>query len=293
MADTLSLEGYRELVEEGLARLELGDDADDVAPLAAAMRYSLLAGGKRLRPVLCLATADVVGLEPAAVLPTALALELVHTFSLVHDDLPALDNDDLRRGRPTAHVQFGEDIAILAGDALLNGAFALVSTRQEGPAERRLAAIAELARAIGPAGMIGGQYLDVTAPPDIGEAGLRRLDALKTGALIAASVACALALAGENGETGAALRRYGALVGLLFQIVDDVLDATGTDEALGKHAGSDVRLGRQTMVTVLGLERARALADETYAEAFAALDGVPGRTDALAAIAEQIARRDR
>jgi geranylgeranyl diphosphate synthase type II len=293
MADTLSLEGYRELVEQGLAGLELGADADDVAPLTAAMRYSLLAGGKRLRPVLCLATADVVGLEPGVVLPTALALELVHTFSLVHDDLPALDDDDLRRGRPTAHVQFGEDIAILAGDALLNGAFVLVSTQQAGPAERRLAAIAELARAVGPAGMIGGQYLDVTAPGDIGEAGLRRLDALKTGALIAASVGCALALAGADGETGAALRRYGALVGLLFQIVDDVLDATGTDEALGKHAGSDVRLGRQTMVTVLGLERARALVDETYAEALAALDAVPGRTDSLAAIAEQIARRDR
>src|SRR5579862_7792066 len=154
MADTLPLEGYRGLVEAGLAQLELGDDADDVAPLAAAMRYSLLAGGKRLRPVLCLATAGVVGLPPETVLPTALALELVHTFSLVDDDLPG--------GRPTAHVQFGEDIAILAGDALLNGAFVLVSTQQVAPAERRLAAIAELARAVGPSGMIGGQYLDVT-----------------------------------------------------------------------------------------------------------------------------------
>src|SRR4051812_36245140 len=187
MTDTVSLEGYRRLVEEALARLELGDDADDVAPLAAAMRYSLLAGGKRLRPVLCLAAAEAVGLEPASVLPTALALELVHTFSLVHDDLPALDDDDLRRGRPTAHVQYGEAVAILAGDALLNGAFSLIAEHQPGPAERRLAALAELARAIGPAGMIGGQFPHNTAPRAVEGEGPRPPSPPKTRALIAAA----------------------------------------------------------------------------------------------------------
>src|SRR6476661_1090727 len=168
-----ALERLRALVDDALASLSFGESGD-VAPLAEAMRYSLLAGGKRVRPVLCLATAEGFGCAAADALPTALALELVHTFSLVHDDLPALDDDTLRRGRPTAHVRYGEDIAVLAGDALLNAAFTLLAERQTGLAERRVAAIAELARAVGPAGMIGGQYLDVTAAEGIGEGGLRR-----------------------------------------------------------------------------------------------------------------------
>ena len=199
------------------------------------------------------------GLPAADALPAALALELVHTFSLVHDDLPALDDDDLRRGRPTAHVQYGEAVAILTGDALLNAAFTLLAERQGGPPERRIAAIAELARAVGPAGMIGGQYLDVTAADGIDEAGLRRLCQLKTGALIEASVGWPLALAVPPAGARPGLRGYAAEVGLLFQIVDDVLDATGTDAVLGKRAGADERAGKRTHVTVLGLA-ARALA---------------------------------
>jgi geranylgeranyl diphosphate synthase type II len=289
---TGELERLGRLVEQGLGGLDLGEP-EDLEPLATAMRYSLLAGGKRLRPLLCLATAETVGLPAEHALPAALALELVHTFSLVHDDLPALDDDDLRRGRPTAHVQYGEAVAILTGDALLNAAFALLAERQGGPAERRVAAIAELARAVGPAGMIGGQYLDVTAADGIDEAGLRRLCQLKTGALIEASVGLAVALAVPAAETAAALRAYAAEVGLLFQIVDDVLDATGTDAVLGKRAGADERAGKRTHVTVLGLERARTLAADTHGRALAALDAVPGDTAALRAIADRVARRDR
>jgi geranylgeranyl diphosphate synthase type II len=282
----------RALVEQELAQLDLGADPD-VEPLAAAMRYSLLAGGKRVRPVLCLATAESLGLDAAEALPTALALELVHTFSLVHDDLPALDDDDLRRGRPSAHVAFGEAAAILSGDALLNGAFLLVSERQQGRAERRLRALGELAGAIGLRGMIGGQHLDLSAPADIGEAGLRRLAGLKTGALFEASVGCAIALAEPPPAVERALRAFAAEVGLLFQIVDDVLDATGSDEALGKHAGADARAGRRTFVTVLGLERARALAVDGRRRALEQLASVPGDTAALVATCELVALRDR
>jgi geranylgeranyl diphosphate synthase type II len=289
---TGDLERLGRLVEEGLGTLDLGDP-DDLEPLATAMRYSLLAGGKRLRPLLCLATAETVGLPAEQALPAALALELVHTFSLVHDDLPALDDDDLRRGRPTAHVQYGEAVAILTGDALLNAAFTLLAERQTGSAERRVAAIAELARAVGPAGMIGGQYLDITASESIDEAGLRRLCQLKTGALIEASVGLALALAVPPAETAVSLRAYAAEVGLLFQIVDDVLDATGTDAVLGKRAGADEAHGKRTHVTVLGLDRARALAEDTHGRALAALEAVPGDTAALRALADLVARRDR
>jgi geranylgeranyl diphosphate synthase type II len=281
----------RALVEDELQRLDVGAP-DDLGGLAEAIRYPLLAGGKRLRPVLCLATAEALGLDVREALPAALALELVHTFSLVHDDLPALDDDDLRRGRPTTHVRYGEDVAILAGDALLNAAFAVLAGG-DGPAERRLDALAELARAVGPAGMIGGQYLDVRAADGIDEAGLRRLHRLKTGALIEASVGCAVALAGRPEPASGALRAFAAEVGLLFQIVDDVLDATGTDDALGKRAGADARRGRRTYVTVLGLEPARERAEAAYAGALEALERVPGATAALRELCELVARRDR
>jgi len=294
MTDATAVAEYvrarRDEVEAALDTL-LPSPPDCPATVADAMRYSLTAGGKRLRPVLCLATAQAVGLEPASVLPAALALELVHTFSLVHDDLPALDDDDLRRGRPTAHVQYGEAVAILAGDALLNGAFTLLAEHQAGPAERRLTAIAELARAIGPAGMIGGQYLDITAADGIDEAGLRRLCQLKTGALIEASVACAIALADPPVDVDRALRAFAAELGLLYQIVDDVLDATGTDAALGKRAHADAAAGRRTHVTVLGLERARDLAAETRRRALAALDRLSQDTAALRAICDLVADR--
>jgi geranylgeranyl diphosphate synthase type II len=236
------------------------------------MRYSLLAGGKRIRPVLALATARAIGHEPTSVLPLAGAIELIHTYSLIHDDLPAMDDDDLRRGRPTCHVRFGEDVAILAGDALYAEAFRHLLTDQAGEPERILAAARELAGATGVDGMVGGQYIDVTSPPDTPEE-LRALHALKTGRLIGASVSCVLLLHAVNGAPEAAYRRYAAELGVLFQIVDDILDVTGTDDALGKPQGSDERHGKRTYVTLHGLDGARRLARECHAAARSSLRG--------------------
>ena len=286
------LERLRGLVDEGLRDLTL-EAPGDLEPLAAAIRYPLLAGGKRVRPLLCLAGAEACGLEAAQALPTALALELVHTFSLVHDDLPALDDDELRRGRATTHVVYGEDVAILVGDALLNAAFAEVADRQTGSAERRLAVLSEIARAVGPRGMIGGQYLDVTAAVGIGEDALARLCRLKTGALIEASVACGAMLAGASPALLSGLRAFAAELGLLFQLVDDVLDATGSDAILGKPAGSDERHGKPTHVTGAGLERTRALAEHARERALALLADVDADTATLRALALKIADRDR
>jgi geranylgeranyl diphosphate synthase, type II len=260
--------------------------------LAEAMRYSLLAGGKRIRPVLALATARAVGLEPASVLPLAGAIELIHTYSLIHDDLPAMDDDDLRRGRPTCHVRFGEDVAILAGDGLYAEAFRLVLSEQQGEPARVMAAVRELAAATGVSGMVGGQYIDVadSAPP--GPEGLRRLHELKTGRLIGASVECVLAMAGAPQPATIAYRSFAAELGVLFQIVDDILDVTGTDAALGKPQGSDERLGRRTYVSEFGLDQARELARESHAKARAALaEAAPGGAAELEQITDFIYTR--
>ena len=239
------------------------------AGLEEAMRYSLLAGGKRIRPVLALATAAALGRDPREVLPLAAALELIHTYSLIHDDLPAMDDDDLRRGRPTCHVRYGEDVAILAGDGLYAEAFRLVLREQQGEPAAVLAAVAELADATGVNGMVGGQYIDVRGASD----DLRRLHELKTGRLIAASVECVLLLTGakDPSPTLSGFRAFAAELGVLFQIVDDILDVTGTDAALGKPRGSDERHGKLTYVTRYGLDGARAMAAESHGKARAAL----------------------
>jgi geranylgeranyl diphosphate synthase, type II len=240
--------------------------------LEEAMRYSLLAGGKRIRPVLALATAQALGRPPASVLPLAGAIELIHTYSLIHDDLPAMDDDDLRRGRPTCHRAFGEDVAILAGDGLYAEAFALLLSRQDAEPANVLAAARELAAATGVGGMVGGQYLDVAGTAPAGPAGLRRLHELKTGRLIVASVECVLLLAGERERaTISSFRTFASELGVLFQIVDDILDVTGNQATLGKQQGSDERLGRRTYVTEFGLEGARRLAGESHERARAAL----------------------
>jgi geranylgeranyl diphosphate synthase type II len=242
--------------------------------LEEAMRYSLLAGGKRIRPVLALATADAVGLEASAVLPLAASLELIHTYSLIHDDLPAMDDDALRRGRPTCHVKFGEDVAILAGDALYAEAFRHLLTAQPGEPGRVLAAARELAGATGVDGMVGGQYLDVARVSDTPD-DLRRLHELKTGRLIGASIICVLLLAGapEEDDATAGWRRFAGELGVLFQIVDDILDVTGTDEGLGKPQGSDERHGKRTYVTEFSLDGARKLAAECHDAARTTLSG--------------------
>jgi geranylgeranyl diphosphate synthase, type II len=255
------------------------------------MRYSLLAGGKRIRPVLALATAEAVGRDPAEVLPLAAAVELIHTYSLIHDDLPAMDDDDLRRGRPTCHVEYGEDVAILAGDGLFAEAIALLANRQQGEPERVLAALGRLVEAAGVGGMVGGQFVDIKSGAELDAAGLRRLHELKTGRLIGASVECVLLLAGIDEPATIPWSGFAAELGVLFQIVDDILDVTGDEAALGKPQGSDERHGKRTYVSVFGLDRARELASESHEKARAALAEAPGRTDTLARITDYILTR--
>jgi geranylgeranyl diphosphate synthase type II len=285
---------------EALYPLELQERIDAyLAPLAfssepgtarlhEAMRYSLLAGGKRIRPVLALATAEALGRDPEDVLPLAAAIEMIHTYSLIHDDLPAMDDDELRRGQPTCHVAYGEDVAILAGDGLFAEALRLVVGEQRGAPENVLAALDELLAAAGVEGMVGGQFLDVSGPEDVD---LRRLHELKTGALIAASVGCVLALAGVSGPATIPFRRFAAELGVVFQIVDDILDVTGDEVELGKPRGSDERHGKVTYVSVFGLERARELARESHGKARAALAEADGDTDKLGRIADYVLTR--
>jgi geranylgeranyl diphosphate synthase, type II len=274
------LEDLRGLTEDYLGSLPL---AAELGRLEEALRYSLLGGGKRIRPVLCLATGEALGRSPEELLPAACSLELVHTFSLVHDDLPALDDDDLRRGQPSAHVRFGEDVAILAGDALLAEAFRLALSYPTPEVAR------ELAEAT--LGMIGGQYLDVTTNGELDPDGLRRLHALKTGRLLLSCVNCATIVAGVDGPERELWTAFGREVGLLFQIVDDILDATGTAEELGKTPGKDEAAGKVTYASLFGLDQARALADETRARVGERLDALPGDTTILATLVAAIRER--
>jgi geranylgeranyl diphosphate synthase, type II len=282
-------EDLRSLVESSLDRLRFSA-AEATAGLEEAMRYSLLAGGKRVRPVLTLATARALGADPKGFLPVASAIELVHTYSLIHDDLPAMDDDELRRGQPTSHVRFGEDVAILAGDGLFAEAVRLFCSQPGEPA-RVLAAMAELAGATGVDGMVGGQYVDVIGAED-GAEGLRALHALKTGRLIAASVGVVLILEGLGEPETIAYRRFAGELGVLFQIVDDILDVTESDEQLGKPHGSDVRHGKLTYVSLFGLDRARELAAESHDKAIAALARAAGETDDLRRVADYIFTRN-
>ncbi len=270
------LEGLAFATEPGTARLE------------EAMRYSLLAGGKRIRPVLALATAEALGRPPEEVLPLACALEMIHTYSLIHDDLPAMDDDELRRGKPTCHVAFGEDVAILAGDGLFAEALRLLLGEQRGEPANLLAAAREVVGAVGVRGMVGGQYLDVAANQAVE---LRHLHELKTGALIAASVGAVLALEGMTEPATIPFRRFATELGVVFQIVDDILDVTGDEAELGKPRGSDERHGKATYVSVHGLERARVLAAETHGRARAALAEATGDTGRLGQIADYILTR--
>jgi geranylgeranyl diphosphate synthase type II len=279
----------RTLVEDELERLRFAA-APNTAGLEEAMRYSLLAGGKRVRPVLALATARALGAEPERFLPLACAIELIHTYSLIHDDLPAMDDDELRRGKPTSHVKYGEDVAILAGDGLFAEAVRLFAT-QPGPPERVLAALRELAGATGVDGMVGGQYVDVIGS-EHDAAGLRALHALKTGRLIAASVNVVPILEGAPEPETIPYRRFADELGVLFQIVDDILDVTESDERLGKPHGSDERHGKLTYVSLFGLDRARELAAESHEKATAALAEARGETGDLRRVADYIFTRN-
>jgi len=285
-------EHLRRAVEGYLETLNFATEPS-VTGLQDAMRYSLLAGGKRIRPVLALATSAALGLGTDPMLPLAAALELIHTYSLIHDDLPAMDDDDLRRGQPTCHKAFGEDVAILAGDALYAEAFKLLLSEQQGEPAALLAVARELASATGVDGMVGGQYIDVAGTAPEGLDGLRRLHQLKTGRLIAASVECAALLAPSTGRvTIQHLRTFASELGVLFQIVDDILDVIGSQDTLGKRRGSDERLGKRTYVTEFGLDGARKLATESHSRCRSALaTAAPHGAAELEQITDFIANR--
>jgi geranylgeranyl diphosphate synthase type II len=263
--------------------------------LHEAIRYSIFCGGKRLRPVFALAGAEAVGGDPLHVLPLACAVECIHTFSLIHDDLPAIDNDELRRGSPTSHVVFGEALAILAGDALLALAFELISEcRLYLPAERVLDALAMVARASGTRGMVGGQVSDIESEgrQDLDEPTVASIHARKTGALLLASLLAGARLCGARVSQEASLREYGRQVGLAFQITDDVLDLEGDTVLLGKPIGSDLKQDKATYPKVLGIPASRALAHQASEAAIAALSGFGHTADPLRALAHYVVERE-
>jgi geranylgeranyl diphosphate synthase type II len=284
------LEATRQRVE---AALESSLAPERPESLREAMRYSLLAGGKRLRPILCLAACELAGGDGSLAMPTAVALEMVHTMSLIHDDLPAMDNDDLRRGRPTNHKVYGEAKAILAGDALLTRAFEMVALRSPGvPPERLLAVVGELSLAAGAPGLVGGQVVDLEC-----EAKQVDLDTLeyihlhKTGALLRACVVSGALIAGASEPLLGALRTYARGIGLAFQIIDDILDLTASSEVLGKTAGKDLAADKTTYPKLLGLEESRRRAEDLVQEAKAVLQ--PWEAQTLLALADYITSRDR
>lgn len=284
---------WRRAVEAALE--DLLAEGSGPEPLREAMRYSLLAGGKRLRPLLALAGAEAVGGDPGAALGVACALECVHTYSLIHDDLPAMDDDDLRRGRPTCHRACGEATAILAGDGLLTHAFELLTAprlRARIGTDACADMVAWLARAAGPAGMVGGQLLDMRAEgraPSLDA--LREVHAGKTGRLLAASVTLGARTATSDPDVLGALDTYGRALGLAFQVVDDILDQTADTETLGKPQGSDARNDKATYPALLGLDGARAEARRLVDEALGALAPFDDRARPLRALASFVLTR--
>src|SRR5215203_6275470 len=287
-------EAHRRLFEEYLHGLRFTEEAR-LEGLEGAMRYSMLAGGKRVRPTLCMEVAWIFGSEPSRVLPSAAAIELIHTYSLIHDDLPAMDDDDYRRGMPTAHKKFGEAMAILAGDAFFGEALTLITVHQQGSCEQVLEVVRELADSTGVNGMVGGQIMDMDqtgmgAGVDLET--LYMIHKYKTGALIKSSARIGAILAGAGGEEQAAVSEYASELGLCFQIVDDVLDATSTRDTLGKSAGSDAEQGKATFVGAYGLDGARSEADRVLERALAALGRLDGDTSGLRDLAFFVRHRE-
>jgi len=260
-----------------------------------AMRYSLFAGGKRVRPILSIAAAESLGAKTAGLLPLAGALELIHTYSLIHDDLPAMDNDDFRRGRPTCHKAYGEAIAILAGDGLLNMAFEVLSDPRRTkavPASRVLAIIKEIATASGVFGMVGGQVVDMNSEgKDVDFPTLEYIHTHKTGALIRASVRVGALYARAGKRQFTALTHYGEMVGLAFQIADDILDIIGKREEIGKDVGSDLKKGKKTYPSFYGIDESKRRAVEVVDKAIHALKDFDRKADPLRELARYIINR--
>jgi geranylgeranyl diphosphate synthase type II len=286
------LEKQRNLIEKALAKAV---PAASVRPatIHAAMRYSLLAGGKRLRPILTLAAAEACGIkDPTNALPAACAVELIHTYSLIHDDLPCMDDDDLRRGRPTSHKVYGEGVAVLAGDALLTQAFALVG-RIKPPKRYQLAVLLEeTATAAGSLQLIAGQVADLEAEGrKLSTADVRFIHERKTGAMIVLSLRVGAMMANATPEQMKAVTQFGRALGLAFQIIDDILDVTQSSEQLGKSAGKDLKCSKATYPAVIGIEASRKEANRLTKKALSSLKALGSKADRLAQIADQLMRR--
>lgn len=280
-----------EIVNKRLLRL-LPAVGDYPQSLHKAMHYSLFAGGKRLRPVLVLAAAEAVGGDAEAAINTACAFECIHTYSLIHDDLPAIDNDDLRRGRPTCHKEFGEATAILAGDALLTVAFGLIASTKSAAPSAVLGAVSELAKAAGSTGMIGGQMIDIESEgQEVSFPVLEYIHIHKTGELIRASVRCGALLGGASEAELGSLTRYSEAIGLAFQIADDILDVEGSSEEMGKPTGGDQKKGKATYPSIIGLDASRQRAAELVEMAIEALSGFDAKAEPLREIARYITAR--
>lgn len=279
------------LVEQALKAVFQGQSPR--GRLYPAMEYSLLAGGKRLRPILTLEVCRAAGGDTEAAMPLACAVEMVHTYSLIHDDLPAMDDDDLRRGKPTNHKVYGEATAILAGDGLLTAAFGVIAGAGALTEEQRLAAVRTLSSAAGPQGMVGGQILDMDGESRrLSRAEVEQLQRLKTGALIGCAAHMGCIAAGAEEAFTLAVEEYAQKLGLAFQVRDDILDVTATAQALGKPIGSDERSHKTTFVTLLGLDACQAWVRTLSEEAQAALAPFPG-TQFLRELAGDLAERDR
>ena len=262
--------------------------------LVSAEEYSLMAGGKRIRPLLALWFSRLFGGDDRAVMPSAIALEMIHTASLIHDDLPCIDNDELRRGKPTSHVVFGESTALLAADGLFMDAFSVISENRLLPTDRRIASVRALARATGTRGLVGGEYVDILGEKRRLELEqLKLMHSMKTGALIVAAAELGAIAAGvtESDERMRDVRTYAAGIGLAFQIIDDVLDVSGSAEELGKNPGSDLRDGKSTYVSFYSCDEARRIAADLTADAISAIGKYPG-ADSLVALANYLTERN-
>ena len=289
---TAYLAKARERVEVALD-VALGPERPN--QLREAMRYSLLAGGKRLRPILCLAACELTGENSDKAMSTAVAIEMIHTMSLIHDDLPAMDNDDLRRGSPTNHKIYGDAIAILAGDALLTRAFEMVSLRSPSvPGDRLLKVVGELSLVAGAPGLVGGQVEDLDCEgKEVDLDTLEFIHTHKTGALLSASVVCGAFIGGADEELVSALRIYAKGIGLAFQIIDDILDVTASSEVLGKTAGKDLIADKTTYPKLLGLNESRKRAKELIGNSKKAMEPWKDKAAPLIALADYIIDRDR
>ncbi len=291
----LYLKDRCKLVDNALERL-LPPDDEQPASLHKSMRYSVFAGGKRVRPILMLAACEAVGGSIDDAMPAACAMEMIHTYSLIHDDLPAMDDDDFRRGNPTNHKVFGEAVAILAGDALLTQAFIAMSSPEYAakvPPAALLAVIREIGRCAGSHGMVGGQVVDMESEgkPDIDLPTVQYIHTHKTGALIKASVKAGALLGAADEKALAALTQYGEAVGLAFQIADDILDIEGTTEEIGKDAGSDEARGKATYPAMIGLSASKQRAAELVEMALESLAGFDAKAEPLREIARYIVSR--